>query len=239
MTKRLFIGSSSEAIDVALEIQAHLESHFEVTVWNQGVFKLSESTLESLLNALNNADFGVFVFTADDISVIRDETHRTVRDNVIFELGLFIGRLGKERAYFVVPKGVKDLALPSDLAGITYTSYNPDRTDGNLNAALATSCLEIRKAVNLIVDEPSGASSKQAESPEIDDDDALSLLESWMGERRPEENTAAIRYADVDLELQIPLGTTMRLIEGAAERYGYVTRRRGKETIMFAREWDP
>ena len=42
--------------------------------------------------------------------------------NVIFELGLFMGRLGKARAILMEPReeGVK---LPSDLAGITTIPY--------------------------------------------------------------------------------------------------------------------
>jgi predicted nucleotide-binding protein/predicted oxidoreductase (fatty acid repression mutant protein) len=140
----VFIGSSSEHLNVAYALQSRLESCSEPTVWDQGIFKLSKTTMDSLIAALNNFDFAVFVFGPDDITEIRDEKKNVVRDNVIFELGLFIGKIGLERTFFVVPTGVENLHLPSDLAGITYGRYNDKREDGNLQAALGPVANEIK-----------------------------------------------------------------------------------------------
>lgn len=60
---KLFIGSSVEGLEVAYSIQENLKYISESTVWDQGVFNLSESTLESLIKILENSDFGVFVFS--------------------------------------------------------------------------------------------------------------------------------------------------------------------------------
>ena len=66
---------------------------------------------------------------------MRDTVSQVVRDNVIFEFGLFIGKLGPEPVFFVIPRG-EELHLPSDLLGLTPLTFDPHRTDHNLRAAL-------------------------------------------------------------------------------------------------------
>src|SRR5215472_14499783 len=98
---RIFVGSSREAIDVSRAIQQELDEDFEVTVWNQDVFRLSRGALESLLGALETCDAGIFVLGLDDLTKSRGESHPTARDNVTFELGMFIGRLGPGRTFML------------------------------------------------------------------------------------------------------------------------------------------
>lgn len=69
-------------------------------MWKDGVFQPSSSTLVDLMRILRNSDFAIFVFSPDDVSIMRDNMDQVVRDNVLFELGLFIGRLGQERCFF-------------------------------------------------------------------------------------------------------------------------------------------
>jgi hypothetical protein len=133
---KVFIGSSSEARNVAYAVQAHLEHETEPTVWDQGVFELSRNNLDNLTQALRKYDFGVFVLSTDDILTLRSKQYATSRDNVLFELGMFIGRLGSERTFFLVPRTDSQFRLPTDLDGITYATYNGNRADDNLRAAL-------------------------------------------------------------------------------------------------------
>src|SRR5262249_42662140 len=70
-----------------------------------------------------------------------------VRDNVIFELGLFIGRLGRDRNFIVVPSGQSEMHILTDLSGVTLLEYNPDHAGTNLRAALGSACYKIRTVV--------------------------------------------------------------------------------------------
>lgn len=141
---RLFVASSTEGLDVAYAVQHNLEHNLEVTVWPQGVFEPSKSSLESLIKALDSFDAAVFVFTPDDIVTMRGAEHHAVRDNVIFESGLFIGRLGRERCFFLTPHTGQPFQLPSDLIGVNPLTYNATRSDDNLRAATGPACQEIR-----------------------------------------------------------------------------------------------
>ena len=147
MKPPLFIGSSKESLDIAYALQENLEPVSEVTVWDQGIFTLSQPTIFSLLKALDNSKFGVFVLSPDDVIKIRGSEYQTARDNIIFELGLFIGRLGTRRTFFVLPRDSENMHLPSDLLGVTPAVFDANRKDGNLRAALGPASNQIRKAI--------------------------------------------------------------------------------------------
>jgi predicted nucleotide-binding protein len=147
MKPLLFVGSSVESLPVAYAVQENLDPHnARVKVWPQGVFQVSEFGLDSLLEVLKTCDFAAFIFTPDDLVTIRNQRYRTVRDNVLFELGLFMGRLGRGRTFVLVPAGVK-LHLPTDLIGLNLATYDPERDD--LVAALGVASNKIRLAINL------------------------------------------------------------------------------------------
>ena len=181
---KLFIGSSAEQLSVAYAVQENLESDVEVTVWTQGVFELSRSTLESLVDVLGDTDFALFVFVSDDVTRMRKSAQNTVRDNVVFELGLFIGRLGRERNFILMPRD-QDLHLPTDLLGMTPVIYDGNRQDGNVLAALGPACNRVRKAISKFGSIVRGATYGTPETPHgtepLDEKDILSIIESWMG----------------------------------------------------------
>lgn len=149
MKPRVFIGSSTEALDIAYVIQENLEYDSNPTVWTQGIFELSSNSLDDLIIALDNFDFGIFVFKPDDISEIRNSKLNTVRDNIIFELGLFIGKLGKNRVFFVQPESTENFHLPTDLLGVNPGKYNSEREDKNLKAALGPFCNQVRSKLKV------------------------------------------------------------------------------------------
>lgn len=137
----IFVGSSKEGLQVARAIQRELDSAAVVTVWSQGVFQPTYGYLESLMAALETADFAVLVLTPDDFTESRGDGIPSPRDNVVFELGLFIGRLGRDRSFFVYDNE-RPLKLPSDLLGIAATTF-AHRSDGNIQAAVGPACTAI------------------------------------------------------------------------------------------------
>jgi hypothetical protein len=147
MKPTLFVGSSSESLDVAYAAQRNLEDVSEVVVWTQGIFELTKSYLESLLEALDDTEFGLFILGADDLIRIRGTEMPTARDNVIFELGLFIGRLGRDRTFILMPKRSADFHLPSDLLGVSTATFEPPSRPDRIQAALGPACHDIRLAI--------------------------------------------------------------------------------------------
>jgi hypothetical protein len=134
-------------MDVAYALQKNLEYECDPTVWDQGVFRPMRQTLVDLIEECGQTDFAVFVFAPDDIAAIRGETVTIVRDNVLFELGLFIGALGPDRCFVVSPRDAASLHLPSDLLGLEPLRYAADRRDGRLRAALGPASHEILTAI--------------------------------------------------------------------------------------------
>ena len=142
---RVFIISSAEALEIARTIQnAFDHDPFNVTVWTDGVFRASHYSIESLERALDQSDVAIAVAQPDDITESRGERLATPRDNVIFELGFFMGRLGRHRALLVEPSG-EEIKLPTDLAGINAITYRYDAAD--LTRSLATACNRLREII--------------------------------------------------------------------------------------------
>jgi hypothetical protein len=144
-TPRVFVASSGEALRVAKAIQQNLKS-VEVRLWNQGAFNVSENVIDDLGRNLKHSDFGIFVFAADDEASIRGQRRQIVRDNVVLELGMFIGHLGKERSFIVRPEGAH-LHLPTDLVGVVTANYDSDWARREPVAALGDACTQIEDAL--------------------------------------------------------------------------------------------
>ena len=151
---RVFIISSVEALPIARAIQsAFARDPFNITMWtDSGVFRASTYTIPSLREQVNQSDFAIAIVKPDDTVNTRDLINAPiVRDNVIFELGLFIGQLGLERTFLVEPWGT-DLHLPSDFAGVTPVGYNLVKADmGNpklIASRMGPACNHMRDLMN-------------------------------------------------------------------------------------------
>lgn len=122
----VFIGSASGPAELyAIAVKQVLEEGggIQATHWRD-LYELGETSIEALMRALDTFDFGIFVLTEDDELLLRKEVVRVPRDNVVLELGLFRGRLGRDRTFIIHPN-VEGLHLPSDLLGETAGRYDP------------------------------------------------------------------------------------------------------------------
>ncbi len=141
----VFIGSSEEGLEIAKTIESRLQHDCAAEVWNQMAFGLGKHPLESLVAAAERSDFAILVLRADDLLVSREVKKLVPRDNVLFELGLFMGALGRMRTFMVMDRRNRP-NLPTDLEGIGAALYEMLPT-GNLDAALRPACTRIREAM--------------------------------------------------------------------------------------------
>lgn len=146
---RIFIISSAESLSVARAVQNAFEHDpFTTVVWTDGVFKIASYPLSDLEAQIDDSDFAIAIAHGDDSTQSRGKDWPSPRDNVIFELGLFMGRLGRSRAILMEPREEK-IKLPSDLSGVTTITYT---SRGVLDAAadLAPACNRLRDHINFL-----------------------------------------------------------------------------------------
>jgi hypothetical protein len=80
-------------------------------------------TIIEKFEAYSDVEFAVVILSPDDLGgVSRDALRPRARQNVILELGFFIGKLGRERVAALRPG---ELEEPADVTGIVYTTMDP------------------------------------------------------------------------------------------------------------------
>jgi hypothetical protein len=119
----VFIGSVSESIWIAEQAQFYFDKEiFEVDAWHQGVFQLTKTSggtannAEQLKNFTDIYDFAIFIFSPDDNLVSQYRKDKlgkykkalATRHNVVFEFGLFLGRIGAKRSFILFDDNSKD-----------------------------------------------------------------------------------------------------------------------------------
>jgi CRP/FNR family transcriptional regulator, cyclic AMP receptor protein len=142
----LFIGSSSEHLYVAQALRDSVSDDLaRVVVWNDdGVFEPSSYIVLDLRTQLEAADFAVLVAGADDEVTSRGKMQLAPRDNVILELGLFLGGLPQSRTFLLTPSGA-DLKIPSDLLGFTELRY---KVTGHKAADVSGAATKLQGAIS-------------------------------------------------------------------------------------------
>lgn len=79
-------------------------------------------TVIEKIGANADVEFAVVILTGDDVGALKGDEANLLpraRQNVIAELGYFVGRIGREKVCALYEHGVE---LPSDFAGVVYVS---------------------------------------------------------------------------------------------------------------------
>lgn len=81
------------------------------------------TVIEKFEDEAEKVGFAIVLLTGDDDGGLRGrgEHKPRARQNVVFELGFFIGQLGRERVAVLYEENVE---LPSDMSGVLYTEYD-------------------------------------------------------------------------------------------------------------------
>lgn len=124
VARRIFIGSSTETIEVAKAIAHELagRAYIPLRWWKE--FPPGSITIDRLLHISLDVDGAVFIFNGDDKAWYRDRGVALPRDNVILEYGLFLSQLGRERTLIIKDDNAK---LPTDVLAVGYERLVEDR----------------------------------------------------------------------------------------------------------------
>lgn len=141
---KILIGSSSEGLMFAEAIKAALEPQIEVQLWNDGFFTPGEYTVESLDERSRLFDGALIVGTSEDRVISRGVESEAIRDNLLFEFGMFVAIFGRRRAILAL-EGLGVTKTPSDLFGLTCVGFT--HTDP-IADGIAEAIVEIRRVIN-------------------------------------------------------------------------------------------
>ncbi|HEV8068801.1 MAG TPA: nucleotide-binding protein [Planctomycetaceae bacterium] len=124
----IFIGSSREGLPIVRAVIEVFKQHARCVPWNaapQFSTRGSFTTFNALCEAAQQYDFALFILTPDDELKHRKQDYVAPRDNVIFEMGLFIAAIGPERVVGLVKDVAKPtiMKIPSDLLGVNIPRF--------------------------------------------------------------------------------------------------------------------
>jgi hypothetical protein len=184
MLVSVFVGSSSECGGHAEATKKVLEENrtLSVTYWKDLFWTAGALTaIEVLTKAADEQfDFAVFVLSADDVRTLRGESAKVPRDNVIFEMGLFIGALGRSCVFLITPD-TREAKLPGDMGGVNVETWVTDQP--NTDSAVRSTANTFREMMEtmwrekaMIHDSPGG---RLAGSRTTDSDDSEVWLQAY------------------------------------------------------------
>ena len=139
------IFSSGKSVPFAEGAKLNLERDFTVDLWTENYFDGNNTLpLNTFLKKLLCYDFAVLVLGDDDVQLEKGGNAQfwVPRDNVIFELGATMARMGTQKTFLLTPESPA-VKLPSYFTGIDPLTYQK-RDDGNHAAGTGGACIKIR-----------------------------------------------------------------------------------------------
>lgn len=123
MKQSIFIGSSTESIKTAHQVQEYFKAEYDCFIWTDHFFELNFAAYQNLCQKAACFDYAIFIGGKDDAVLRRSTKSRKTapRDNIYLEFGLYAGILSPARTYFLIHK---DCTIASDLHGITLLPYS-------------------------------------------------------------------------------------------------------------------
>ena len=208
MKPQLFIGSSSEALDLARNLEILVEDKVDCAVW-PNVFQLARGNMDNLVSTFRKMDFAAFIWAPDDTTTMRDEEIVTARDNVVLEMGLFAGDRDLERTFMVRPNDVRNYRTPSDLVGITAATFSWSRAKVDPRNAMSPAATQILRAISQVT----------AKQPRLDfrvlvqeEPKAYWKLKLYIQVTNNTGQSAVLR--SIDMEMNLPLEHDYQLTQG-------------------------
>lgn len=141
----IFIGSSGEALGLAKAIKFNLRKIANCEVWDNA-FHIGDILLDQLIEKTQKVDYAIFVFHPSDIVISKNQLNETVRDNVVFETGLFMSKIGRKNVFIALPERHKDIKILTDLDGFMMSHYE-ESYERNYKITTENFCFEIEERI--------------------------------------------------------------------------------------------
>jgi predicted nucleotide-binding protein len=133
--RKVFVvhGRNHHARDTLVDILRRL--HFDpIVLWDEPHSGLT--IIEKLERDIANIGFAFVLYTPDDLGRLKDQPEQPrARQNVVFEHGLLMGLLGRERICGLVHGAIE---MPSDCDGVICERFNDLRDEGIKIARILT-----------------------------------------------------------------------------------------------------
>lgn len=115
---------------------------------------LTGELLSQVMDLFRESEFCIAFLTAEDVCVSDDKKHYRLRQNVVFEIGMALMELGRERCILLSDRdwSKEELELPSDMMSLNVLSFDPEKFDAVmddvLNKILRESTTSLRTGVS-------------------------------------------------------------------------------------------